>query len=169
MGYQINDMEMEERKIIVGQDLMNQITALCDIAQGNPDKVLAKTAKAVREQINKGLDYAPSIKDINIADIIYRRKQKAIEVLKGMPDKTFVFNDAESYEDLVINDAEPYIFTDDGSGIITDTMVLRARYSEDGMEFYALRYGEQSIEWIPTSEALGYTENNVYDQILGGK
>ena len=47
-----------ERKVIVPEWLMNRITAMCDVAIGNDnDAALVKTAKAVREEINKGLDY----------------------------------------------------------------------------------------------------------------
>ena len=37
---------------------MNRITAMCDVViENNDDAALVKTAKAVREEINKGLEY----------------------------------------------------------------------------------------------------------------
>ena len=46
------------RNVVVSDDLMNKIVAMCDvlIAEGRNDAV-EKTAKEVRKEVNKGLEY----------------------------------------------------------------------------------------------------------------
>lgn len=46
------------RKVVVPEDLMNMITAMCDvlIADGRDD-VATRTAREVRKEIDKGLEY----------------------------------------------------------------------------------------------------------------
>lgn len=46
------------RNVVVSEDLMNKITAMCDvlIAEGRNDAV-GKTAKEIRKETDKGLEY----------------------------------------------------------------------------------------------------------------
>lgn len=46
------------RKVVVPEDLMNMITAMCDvlIADGRDD-VATRTAREIRKEIDKGLEY----------------------------------------------------------------------------------------------------------------
>lgn len=46
------------RKVVVPEDLMNMITAMCDvlIADGRND-VATRTAREIRKEIDKGLEY----------------------------------------------------------------------------------------------------------------
>ena len=47
-----------KRKVIVDEWLMNRITAMCDVAMElDKETGIVKTAKAIREEINKGFDY----------------------------------------------------------------------------------------------------------------
>ena len=162
-----------KRKVIVDEWLMNRITAMCDVASDNEEKALSNVAKAIREEINKGLDYVKeddSLIDLN--DAVYKNKEKAIEVLKTKPNGEVVFNDCEEIENLEINGDEPYVVEDDGDGFGTlrDIMVLRAKYSEKyGIELLVWRnYGFEGLDWIPISDALCHTENNVYERIIKG-
>ena len=46
------------RNVIVSEELMDRITALCDvIIANNSDAPLVSTAMTIRKEINKGLEY----------------------------------------------------------------------------------------------------------------
>ena len=48
-------MTTNTENVIVPSDLLNVLTALCDVAESIP--TYAETARKAREQINKGLSY----------------------------------------------------------------------------------------------------------------
>lgn len=94
--------------------------------------------------------------DLNAA--VFANKLEAIEELKTLDNMeiTFCEDTDEPYGD------EPYVILDKGSdGELTDNMVIKVRYNEkDGIEILVDK------DWLPISQCLGYTENNVYAAIL---
>lgn len=50
----VSDMN---RKVAVPEWLMHRITAMCDVAEDSQEPALSKMAKAIRKEIDKGLDW----------------------------------------------------------------------------------------------------------------
>lgn len=101
---------------------------------------------------------------INLNKAVNENKEEAIKKLKEL-GCSIIFNTSGDDAEWYPNGEEPYILIDKGDGEIADLMVTKVRLSDDyGIEVYI-----PSIkEWCPISWALGYTENNVYECIVGG-
>ena len=90
----------------------------------------------------------------NIRKIIKANKEEAIRILQD--------NDGRLNFDIALNVDNPWVVIDIGDGELFDAEVEAAELNEKGdieLEFCNIGYT------ITVSEAIGYTENNVYEAI----
>ncbi len=80
------------RNVIVPEWLINRITAMCDVAvELDGETALVKTAKAIRAEIDKGLEYEI---------YTYKEMENAVHLSADLMEKLAEHDDKYEFEDM---------------------------------------------------------------------